>query len=468
MKVDENLSSGEKRTLLAMLLEKRVRKRAPVLAPESGRAQGLKRFATSSSEMREEVVLDPSIRFDAPLTQRVAKPAGILLTGATGFLGAFLLDELLKRTGAKIYCLVRCPDLETGRQRIQATLAKYLSRNGWNNPRIIPVAGDLTQSLFGLSTREFEKLAEAVDCVYHNGALVKLCYNYELLKPTNVLGTQEVIRLASLGRLKPLHYISTVAACPLKDSSEVQIVRETELDFDGMLYGGYCQSKWVAEQMVIAARARGLPVGLYRPGIITGHSQTGACNTADATWRMIKVIVETGVFSEIEGAMDMTPVDYVSKAIVHMACSGRAIGQTYHLVNPKPMSLKNFGTWLRNYGYPFRRIPYEAWRAEMLALAARPDKELLSSFIMPFLNTEASNKMPGWLIKMKLPSSRSGVDQVLSTVGARYGTQVQWDCRNALQGLVGTDIVCPPIDDRLLNIYFSYLIRTGYLHPPTQ
>lgn len=448
MKVDENLSSGEKRTLLAMLLEKQSRKHVP----ESERAQGPKKFAASSSEMRKEAVLDPSIHFNAPLTQ-ATEPAGILLTGATGFLGAFLLNELLKRTEAKIYCLVRCPDLMTGRQRIQATLAKYLLQNDWNDPRIIPVAGDLAKPLFGLSTREFKKLAEAVDCIYHNGAVTKLVYSYELLKPTNVLGTQEVIRLASLGKLKPLHYVSTIAAFPLQDSSEVQIVRETELDFDGVLYGGYFQSKWVAERMVVAARAQGLPVGLYRPGTIFGHSQTGAWNTADGVCQFIKMTVETGVFPDVEGAMDMTPVDYVSKAIVHMACSGRAIGQTYNLVNPKPVSLKSFSTWMRNYGYPVRRIPYEAWRAEMLALAARPDQKSLSSFITPFFNADISNSM----------------DRVILTaIGARYGTQVQFDCGNVLKDLVGTDIACPPVDDRLLNTYFSYLIRIGYMHPPNR
>ena len=117
------------------------------------------------------------------------------------------------------------------------------------------------------------------------------------------------------------------------------------------------------------------------------------------------------------------------------------------------MALKNFSTWIRNYGYPLRRIPYDAWREEMLALAARPDQKSLSSFIMPFFNTDISNSM----------------DRVIIVaVGARYGTEVQFNCGNALKDLVGTDIACPPVDDRLLNTYFSYLIRIGYLHPPTR
>jgi thioester reductase-like protein len=465
MTADQSLSSDEKRSLLVKLMQNRLRKYAPMLSPESD-PKGLERFSISSAELKFETALDPSITLDASLAEGAAEPSSVLLTGATGFLGAFLLDGLLKRTQARVYCLVRASHVEEGRQRIYKTLQSYIPEDGWRTCRIIPVPGDLTKPLFGLSPTDFEKLAASVDCVYHNGAMVHGLYSYTQLKPANVEGTQEAIRLAGLGRLKPLHYVSTLAACPLEVSSEVKVVREAAFDYDGVLYGGYPQSKWVAEQLVLRARANGLPVAVYRPGIITGHSQTGAWNTSDATCRMIKVTVESGIFPDTEAAVDMTPVDYVSQAIVYLATSGHALGQIYHLANPKPLNWGDLVSWLRSYGYPVRRTPYEEWRSEMVALAQRLDKNPLSP-LMPLFGVALSNKVSGWMASMISSGYQRGIDRVITALLSRYGERsLQFDCKNAQRDLAGAQIACPAVDDTLLYTYLSNFVRIGYLHAP--
>ena len=463
----DKLSSQEKRQLLAKLLQKRFAKYAPMVAPDQERS-GLDRFGVPSGEMRAEVVLDPTINFDAPLKNTTGTPANIFLTGATGFLGAFLVDEILKQTKANVYCLVRSSGVEEGRQRIVKALETYLPANGWQSSRIIPVPGDLSKPLFGLSHNQFTELAGTVDSIFHNGAVVHGLYTYNQLKAANVLGTQEAMRLASMGERKPLHYVSTVAAVPLEDTFEVKVVRETDLDYDGTLYGGYTQSKWVAEQLVLKARSLGLPTRIYRPGIITGHSQTGAWSTSDATSRMLKVAVESGILPDIEGAMDMTPVDYVSKAFVYLATSGQATSDIYHLANPQPVNGRDLVSWVRTYGYPLRRVPYEEWRTEMVALAGRSDKNPLSPFA-PLFSAVVSDKIPAWMVSKVAPTYQSGVDRVIRAIGARYGAQsVQLKCDNALRDLAGASIVCPPVDERLLETYFSYFIRIGYLNSPAQ
>ncbi len=463
----DNLSPQEKRSLLAKLIQKRFAKYAPMLAPDQERS-GLDRFGVPSAEMRAEVELDPTIGFGAPLKDAAAPPANIFLTGATGFLGAFLVDETLKQTKANLYCLVRSQSVEEGRQRIHKALETYLPANGWQTSRIIPVPGDLAKPLFGLSQSRFTELAGKVDSVFHNGAVVHGLYSYSQLKSPNVLGTQEAMRLASLGERKPFHYVSTVAAVPLEDTFEVKVVDETDADYDGTLFGGYTQSKWVAERLVLKARNLGLPARVYRPGIITGDSRTGAWSTSDATSRMLKVALESGLLPDVEGATDMTPVDYVSKAFVYLATSGRATSDIYHLANPQPVNGRDLVSWTRTYGYPLRRVPYEEWRTEMMAMASRSDKNPLSPFA-PLFSAVVSDKIPVWMASRAAPGYQSGVDRVLRAIGARYGAQsVQLRCDNALRDLAGASILCPPVDRQLLETYFSYFIRIGYLSAPVQ
>ena len=108
-----------------------------------------------------------------------------------------------------------------------------------------------------------------------------------------MLGTQEILRLATRITLKPVHFVSSLGVFPLLGSSGVKVIHEDDtLDHNGSLYGGYLQSKWVADKLVLAARSRGLPVCIYRPGLITGHSDTGAWNTSDVTSRMLKSWIE--------------------------------------------------------------------------------------------------------------------------------------------------------------------------------
>ena len=155
--------------------------------------------------------LDPTILFDAPRMSHWLAPRALFLTGATGFLGAYLLDELLRQTDATIYCLVRAADQTQGAQRLQTHLQSYgLWQDDWA-ARCIPLCGDLAQPRLGLGEAQFALLGDTIDVIYHNGAWVNALYPYERLRAANVLGTQEVIRLAALGHPKPLHYISTLA-----------------------------------------------------------------------------------------------------------------------------------------------------------------------------------------------------------------------------------------------------------------
>jgi acyl carrier protein len=215
-------------------------------------------------DLNAEAVLDPEINPKAATCNFPVLENAIFLTGATGFLGAFLLKELLQETAADIYCLVRSSNIELGKKKLQHSLEAYLLWNESFTTRIIPVLGDLSRPLLGLSGEEFGSLASKVDTIYHNGALVNFTYPYAALKAANVFGTQEVLRLASQVKLKPVHFISTIgvvgsttSVIASVDRSEVKIIKEQDsLPRADEHSSGYTQSKWVAEKLVTIARDR--------------------------------------------------------------------------------------------------------------------------------------------------------------------------------------------------------------------
>ncbi|XXY48826.1 amino acid adenylation domain-containing protein [Sorangium sp. So ce269] len=424
----------------------RVLVEAPTLA-EAARAIQAARWTEaeasgsgSAPDLEADAALDPAIAPARAAAPRAGEPRAVLLTGATGFLGAFLLDELCRRTQATVYCLVRCRDADDGRRRLRQGLEAYALGSGALSPRVVPVPGDMSRPLLGLGEAEFERLAAEVDVVYHNGALVNFAYPYEALKAPNVLGTQEVLRLAAAFRVKPLHYISTVSVLP---SGRAERIREDEpLGPPGSVAAGYAQSKWVAERLVRAASLRGLPVTIYRPGTVSGDSRTGAWNTGELMCRTLKACVQLGSYPDMDALLDLAPVDYVSSAVVALSLRPESVGRTYHLVNPEPVRTGAIWSILRSRGYRLRACGFEAWLDQLAAAAsASPDSSLAELLA---------------IMELLPPEDRT----------ASGPRALRCDCRGTLEMLEGTAVACPPIDDGLLSTYIAPLIASGFLDPP--
>jgi thioester reductase-like protein len=461
------LSSAEKRALLATLLQQKAREAAAPSSTQRQRTGLSDRFAVPVSALSAEAVLDPAIRPGTPPAESPTEAAHVFLTGATGFLGAFLLHGLLQQTEANVYCLVRCADVEDGRRRIDRNLAAYVPGGNHSQLRIIPVVGDLSQPLLGLSPEQFDILATKIHAIYHNGAAVNWLSSYSRLKPANVRGTQEILRLASRGRAKPVHVVSSLSVFPLLGNPQGKVVGEQDsLDHEGVLYGGYTQSKWVAEKLAAIARSRGLPVAVYRPGIITGHSQTGAWNTDDFMSRLIKTWIEVGSAPDLDGATDMTPVDYVSSAIVHLSLSAQALGKVFHLVNPKQIHLRELTAWIRSSGYAIEHVSYDHWRTELLSRAQRFKGQAAHSLVPLFSARTRDEPLRGGDHQLQ-PDARKTVDQIGSVMAAQYAARsVKFDDRQTRDALGGSAITCPLVDDDVFARYLSYFVRTGFLPAP--
>ena len=317
-------------------------------------------------DLRAEAVLGPESSPEGGVEAGTLPEAeNVFLTGATGFLGAFLLDGLLSSTGARVHCLVRGRDGEGPLETIASNLESYgLSTDAMD--RVVPVAGDLGEPLLGMAERRFDALAREVDFVIHAAAAVNLIYPYPALEAPNVGGTREALRLACRHNAKPFHFVSTDGIFPPGAG-----LCEEDADLDSLADAredGYGRSKWVAEKLVREAASRGLPACVYRPGFISGHSETGASNPRDLLGAVLSESLRLGAAPEVEGwRIEMTPVDFVAAAILGIAANPDASGGAYHLANPDPVPAGTVFGWLEEGGYALERLTYGEWLGRLEA-----------------------------------------------------------------------------------------------------
>lgn len=398
-------------------------------------------------DLYTEASLDETIRPETISRQSITESQRFLLTGSTGFIGAFLLRELLQEfPKASIYCLVRAASAEVGKQKIRQNLERYLLWNDELNSRIIPVVGDLSKPFLGLNEQLFSELAREIDVIYHNGAFVNLIYPYAALRATNVLGTQEILRLASQIKVKPVHFISTLDVFQSSTYHEMKVILESdELDHYEGLSDGYAQSKWVAEKLVMAARKRGIPTCIYRLGTIVGHSQTGASQTNDLISRMLKGFIDLKSAPDLDVTLNLTPVDYVSRAIAHLSKQKASIGKAFHILNPQPLPMRKLVMSINALGYPVQLMTYEQWQTKLLDGDIFQENALSS--VVSLFTEKISPKQQTYL-------------EISALVSQTY------DYQNTLDGLAGTSIICPPVNFKLLSTYFSYYTCSGFLTIP--
>jgi thioester reductase-like protein len=391
--------------------------------------------AGGTMDLAADAVLDPEIRPSATNdgAHDFAAASEILLTGASGFLGAYLLRDLLATTSARVWCVVRCLSESDGANRIEKNLLKYGLWNEDFKARIVAVPGDLAEPLLGLGADTFDRLAGVAEAIFHNGAMVNFIFPYANLKEPNVGGTREVIRLACRGRRKALHFVSTIGVFPPATKPHTRILEsDTAATWQGLI-GGYQQSKWVAEKIVNIAADRGLPVRIYRPGFVAGGTTTGIWNTDDLLPRMIKGCIQLGMAPDTDALLELVPVDYVSRAIVHLSSRPALQFRVFHVVNPNYISAKEFLRIVDSLGYPMSVVPYPEWRNALIEDCRTSTQNALYPLLTLFTG-----------------------DTPLERVAA-------FDCARTLEGLKETDIACPRVDANLMGTYLSYFKRSGFV-----
>ena len=403
---------------------------------------GDKTPVTAQVDYKSEFIQIESILGDAPLPKLSKRRKNVFLTGGTGFLGSYLLKDLLQKTDVSVCCLVRCNSIPEGLARLRKKLEYFVDYDSQWLFRIHVIPGNLDQEHFGLTEAEFETLSSTVDLILHNGANVNFVANYASLYPVNVACNHTILKLATRSRLKPIHYVSTVAVFNGPERDRFSPIMETDfLSSPQEIFSGYAQTKWVSEAFFNKVRSKGIPVTIYRPALVMGDAKTGYCHTDDFVCRFIKGCIQMGAFPDIDLQLDMTPVDYVSKAIVHILQNPEYWNQAYHLRNDSPIPLGELANWFADYGYEVSLMGVDAWHE---AIATKLDESNALYPVYPFL-------------LQKLPASD---ETILRFFGKR---SLNLDSSNTRKVLEGSSIICPPVNHSLLDCYVRYFTETGFL-----
>jgi thioester reductase-like protein len=257
---------------------------------------------------------------------------GVLLTGATGFLGMELLARYLERTERRVYALVRGTDDREVALRMESTLRSLFGAGHGYLERVIPVRGDITRPHLGLPI-DRDRLAERVTEIVHGAASVSFELSLDAARAINVDGTRRVLEFAeqchARGGLRRLSYISTAYVAGEHEG----LFGEDDLDVGQRFRNAYEQSKFEAEHLVADARAQ-LPITVLRPSIVVGEHDTGWTSSFNVLYWPLRAFAR-GAYSALparrDAAVDVVPVDYVADAIFALSQSPEAEGSTYHL-----------------------------------------------------------------------------------------------------------------------------------------
>ena len=357
----------------------------------------------------------------------------VLMTGATGFVGAYILAEVLRGTDHRVVCLARAQDDGEAAVRVRRNLQAHgVWRDSWSD-RITGLCGNLAAPRLGLSELAWVRLASQIGLIIHNGAQVNFVAPYAALKAANVDATVEMLRLATSGRLKPFHHISTVGVI-WRPPGDVAPVAETDDPGDPrMLANGYDQSKWVADRIVAEAIRQGLPGSLYRLGLVSGEFRTGTYAPRDFLSSMLIGSLQMGAFPDFDWPIPMLAVDVAARMVAGLIGGRNTLGQIYHVVHPHPFTGRELARLALLRGFKFRVLPWEAWRST----AVQPDRLIGSdlSDYADFLRTAHDFRIPHLL----MDNVRAAVPELVRS--------------------------CPS-QRKLLGRYMEYFIRNGRLAAP--
>lgn len=346
--------------------------------------EALARFMAGSNEFSEEekkvdvnalILKNPNVLYKS--TNKC-----VFLTGATGFLGAHVLRELLKNK-VNVVCLVR------NEERLRQTLGRYFPKE-YKYFKYKVVKGDIEAPHFGLNDKEYSILVHKVDTVIHTAANVHHAGHYEDFERTNVFGTQNVINFCRDARAV-LHYTSTASVNGVGTVS----IPKTDKVFDefildiGQNYvqNVYIHSKYKAEEAVLIARSEGLKVNIYRIGNLTWRMSDGMFqkNAEDNGFiGRARGLFKAGMFSpEIaEFPMDFTAVDECANAYVKLVLHNR-INNIYHLYNPHLFTIEKLANKLL---FKCKQVPKDIY--EKLLREKIQDKDVA---VLSFYSSIASN-----------------------------------------------------------------------------
>ena len=367
------------------------------------------------------------------------------VTGATGFIGRHLVQELLEQRDDQIFVLVR----KGSRERLTALAGR------WGHPgRVTPVVGNLTRPHLGVAKSWRAAHRGEVEHFFHLAALYDMTAPDELNERLNVGGTRQALALAGALEAGVFHHVSSIAVAGDYHGT----YDETMFDVGQGLPSAYHRTKFESERIV--REDSPVPWRVYRPSVVVGSSETGAMDKIDGPYYffpLFKRLRDTlpqwlPLVGADLGDTNVVPVDYVAKAIDHLAHRPGLDGQAFHLVNPEPQpTVEVVNTFATAAKAPRFAVPIDRRVTGVLPRSVLPRALRPSGLVSNLLRTAPAQ------LALRETIGRLGIPpEVLEHVSF----PTVFTARRTEQALAGSGLACPDLDgyaDRLWTYWEEHL-----------
>lgn len=350
------------------------------------------------------------------------------VTGATGFIGRFLVGRLLKRDDARVFALVRCGS--------EYKLDALRSRLGVDADRLVAIHGDINEKLLGVSKRDQDDLNGQIDHFFHLAAIYDLTADENTQRYTNIEGTRQTLKLAEKIQAGRFHHVSSIAAAGLYDGTFTEDMFEEATGLDD----AYLLTKHESEALV--RQESKIPWRIYRPAMVVGHSETGAMDKVDGPYYLFKFIQKLKdvlpnwipLIGVEGGHFNVVPVDFVADALDHIAHQPDHDGQCFHLTADRSYSLGEI-------------MDIVAGAAQAPRMALKLENRLFD-VIPSFVRKGVSALTPNLLLNAALDN----LDIPPSAM--KFLTfPTEYDNRRAKEALEGTGIVAPELESYIQQLW---------------
>lgn len=363
------------------------------------------------------------------------------MTGATGFLGARLMADILKdNEDAQFYCLVRAKDTAAAKNRILNALDLHgYDLSEVQAKRIIPIVGDISKPDLGMKDTDWLKVAKKCDQIIHCAAQVNMVKSFDELRAINFDPVFDIMRLGIQMGARRIHNVSTLSVFVSTSSNEGRVLENDNLSGVKTVYGGYAQTKFASELAFHdKTLTHKIPVTSYRLGLITADTKGIAKPANDFLSSFVKGVREikslpAGNFEEL--CVDISPVDFVSNVLAKLIQSpSDNLEDCYHIANEDSFSLAQIVGRLEAKSHKFDILPFKQWEKGLQRYHNNSDVRAASLGLCRLYGSQNFERLRG--------------------MDLFQATNIKFD-RSRLDAL-GIE-KCPPANDALLDVYLNQI-----------
>ncbi|CAL8093035.1 unnamed protein product [Orchesella dallaii] len=319
--------------------------------------------------IKEDSELPPHITANGE-AKRVSEIENILLTGATGNLAAYFLQQLSKLESVKkVICLVRPRGQATGLDRLRSSLEDKGLGEETEWDKIECIEGDITEPHFGLPESEYNELASNIDAIVHSAVKADHIAPYRKntkdkadVRSVNVFGTVNMLEFAGHVRSKHVLHASTLLSVTTTNEEDGTLGEDwpTLEEYSNVTNLGYPVSKYVAELLIAEGVRRGIPCKAIRFPLILGSSQTGQFSMHNNHFMMrLFAYLKMKCMPSAPTPAVVLPVDFCAKTAIQLFFNEEAPSDVYNVAPPHPQLEQEFANVAEEMGYPMEIVEYD-------------------------------------------------------------------------------------------------------------